>query len=42
MSSTSIDYPPGYESYDDGPAVIRVMTAVIVVATVFVALRIGV
>lgn len=42
MSSNSTTYPPGYESYDGGPAVIRVMTAVIVVATVFVGLRVGV
>jgi len=42
MSSTSTDFPPEYVNYNDGPHVVRSITAVIVLATVFVALRIAV
>ncbi|KAH6655952.1 hypothetical protein BKA67DRAFT_534859 [Truncatella angustata] len=39
MSSPPIEYPPEYANYDGGPQVVRIMTAVIVLATLFVALR---
>lgn len=42
MTSNSTEFSPEYERYDGGPAVIRTMTAVIVLATVFVGLRIAV
>lgn len=42
MSSNSTQYPPEYENYDSGPHAVRVMTAVIALATLFVGLRIGV
>jgi len=42
MSSTSQDFPPEYANYNSGPYVIRVVTAVTVLATVFVALRFAV
>lgn len=41
MSSTPV-YPPEYVNHDGGPLAIRVMTAVVVLATFFVGLRIGV
>lgn len=40
MSSNTIDFPPEYVNYNDGPHVVRVMTAVIILATLFVTLRI--
>lgn len=39
--STADAYPPEYVNYDNGPYVIRVITVVIVLATLFVGLRIG-
>lgn len=40
MSSTSTNFPPEYVNYNAGPHVVRIMTVVIVLATIFVALRI--
>lgn len=43
MSSTPSEaYPPDYVNHDGGPAAIRIMTAVVILATLFVGLRIGV
>jgi len=42
MSTSLTDFPPEYVNYNDGPRVVRVITAVIVLATIFVALRITV
>jgi hypothetical protein len=39
MSTSLADYPPEYVQHDDGPRAVRTMSAVIVLATVFVALR---
>lgn len=40
MSSISTNFPPEYVNYNAGPHVVRIMTVVIVLATIFVALRI--
>lgn len=42
MSYNLTDYPADYVNYDGGPEVIRVMTALQVLATFFVGLRLGV
>ncbi|ETS76479.1 hypothetical protein PFICI_11866 [Pestalotiopsis fici W106-1] len=42
MAASTPDYPPEYVNHDDGPRVVRVMTAVITLATIFVALRFAV
>lgn len=40
MSTNSTEYSQAYLDYDKGPLVIRVITAILIVATLFVALRI--
>lgn len=42
MSSNSTEIPAEWENINEGPQVIRAMTALMIVATIFVGLRLGV